>query len=115
MEYAIVMLLAALAIAFVTYPLLSRRFRYDLEDVFTLGDAKQLNYLNSKKALILENVKELDFEYEMGKLSEDDYARLRAGYLTEAEGVLQALDQLKIREEIEELIEGEVRTRRRIQ
>jgi hypothetical protein len=113
MVFAIVMLLAALAIAFVTYPLLARRYRYDLEDVFALGDTKQLNYLNSKKALVLENVKELDFEYEMGKLSDGDYARLRAGYLAEAEGVLQALDQLKIREEIEELIEGEVRTRRR--
>ena len=115
MEFVLMMLLAALAITFVTYPLVSKKFRYDLEDVFALGDTKQLNYLNSQKVLVLENVKELDFEYEMGKLSDDDYARLRAGYLAEAEGVLQALDQLKIKGEIEELIEGEVRKRRRIQ
>jgi hypothetical protein len=114
MEYAAIVLFAGVAAAAVIYPLVSRkRYLYDIEHVFSTGDVRQLNYLNGKKELVLENLKELDFEYEMGKLSEEDYSRLRQGYLAEAEEVVQAIDKLKIQAEIEQLIESDVRERRR--
>ncbi|UCG51851.1 MAG: hypothetical protein JSW58_17070 [Candidatus Latescibacterota bacterium] len=115
MEYIAIILFALAAIMFVTYPLFGRRRRfYEFEDVFDLGDIKQLDFLNSKKASINNNLRELDFEYEMGKLSEHDYTTLRAGYESEVESVEKAMDKLKIKKEIQELIESEVRSRRRI-
>lgn len=109
-------LIVVLGVIFVLLPLLSRRkYRFDPEDTFGLGDVRQLNYLNGKKATILENIKELDFDFEMGKLSDEDYSTLRNDYLKDAQDVVSAIEKLKIREEIEELIESEVKNRRRIQ
>jgi hypothetical protein len=114
MEYVAIVIFVGIAAAAAIHPLVSRkRYLYDIEHVFSTGDVRQLNYLNNKKELVLDNLKELDFEYEMGKLSEDDYARLRNGYLAEAQQVVQAIDRVKVRAEIEELIEGDVRERRR--
>jgi hypothetical protein len=74
----------------------------------------QLNSLNLKKARIEENARELEFEYQMGKLSEEDYSALRSGYASEAEEVTKAIDKFKTRVEIGDFIESEVRSRRRI-
>jgi hypothetical protein len=115
MEYVAITLVAIGVVVFVAYPLFGRKRRlYHIEDAFEAGDARQLHHLTFKKARIEENLRELDFEHEMGKLSEQDYAALREGYATEADEVAKAVDRFKIREEIEELIEGEVRSRRRI-
>ncbi len=114
MEYVLIGMLTASGILFVAYPMLAwRRYRFDVEDMFDLGDVRQLNYLNSKKAAILENLRELDFEYDMGKLSDEDYSAHRSEYLKQAQEVVRAIDKLKVTEEIEELIESDVRQRRR--
>ena len=116
MFYVLVGILAVIAIVFVVHPMASRRRHlYDLEGMFELGDVRQRRYLESKKAGILGNIKELDFDYEMGKLSDEDYHGLRTGYLAQAQETIEAIERLEIQEEIEELIEGEVRSRRRIQ
>lgn len=114
MEYLVIALISLTTAAFVLYPVLSpRRYLYDVENVFSTGDIRQLDFLNAKKQLVLDNLKDLEFEHQMDKLSEEDYARLRNDYLREAQEVVEAIDQLKVREEIENLIENEVRTRRR--
>ncbi len=116
MAFVIISLITLAGVMLILHPLVTRKkYRFEPEDTFAMGDVRQLNYLNGKKATILDNIKELDFDYEMGKLSEDDYAGLRADYLHEAQGVVKAIEQLRIREEIEELIESEVRNRRRTQ
>ena len=115
MEYVAITLIAIGVVVFVAYPLFGRKRRlYHLEDAFEAGDARQLNHLHFKKARIEENLRELDFEHEMGKLSEQDYAALREGYANEADEVAKAIDKHRVREEIEEMIETEVRSRRRI-
>ena len=115
MFYVLVGILAVFAIVFVVHPMVSRRRHlYDLEGMFELGDIRQRRYLEAKKTAILDNIKDLDFDYEMGKLSDEDYNGLRTGYLAHAQETIEAIDKLKIQQEIEELIESEVRSRRRI-
>jgi hypothetical protein len=115
MEYLAIVVIAVAAVVFITYPLFGRQRKlHQLDDMFEFGDTRQLNFLNLKKSRIEENLRELDFEHEMGKLSEQDYSALREGYVKEIEEISKALDRLKIKEEIEELIEDEVRSRRRI-
>ncbi|MDH3215407.1 MAG: hypothetical protein OEN01_03840 [Candidatus Krumholzibacteria bacterium] len=116
MEIAIIAAFTLIGVYLVIHPILTKnKYCAEFEDIFAFGDSRQLDYLNSKKALVLENIKELDFEYDMGKLSDEDYTALRHDYLKEAQETVQAIDKLKVREEIEELIESEVRSRRRIQ
>jgi hypothetical protein len=115
MEYVAVAIVAVAAVLFVSYPLFGRpRKLYDIESVFDSGDAAKLNQLRLKKARAEDNLRELEFEHQMGKLSDEDYAALREGYTKEMDEVTRSLDAHKVKEEIEDLIEKEVRTRRRI-
>ncbi len=112
MEYVAIVIVAAGVVAFIARPLFVRP---DLlgEDAVDLGNANQLNYLTAKKARIEENMRELEFERQMGKLSSEDYAALKDGYASEMEDVARAMERFKARQEIVDLIENEVRSRRR--
>ena len=81
-----------------------------------LGGAgqKKLNYLRSKKALVYDNIRDLEQEYEMGKLAEEDYNRLRSTLLLEAEEVVREIDDAQIKRDIDDLIEGDVEGHRRL-
>lgn len=116
MEYFVIALLGVGALVLIASPLFtSKRYLLYMEDMFDFGDERQMNYLNSRKQSVYENIRELDFEYEMGKLAEEDYSRVRQGYLMEAQETLKAIERIKIRKEIEDLIESDVRSRRRTQ
>lgn len=115
MEYILIAIAAVFVILLVSYPMTGRQRRlYRLEDMFETGDTKQLDFLNSKRVLVANNLRELEFEHEMGKLSDQDYDVLRRGYETELAGIDAAVDRLRIKKDIENLIEDEVRSRRRI-
>ena len=115
MEYVAIAICAAAAVLLVSYPLFGRQRKlYDIEGAFDFGGVAELNHLRLKKARVEDNLRELDFEHQMGKLSEQDYAALRDGYAKEMEDISRSLSARKVKEEIEDLIEKEVRTRRRI-
>ena len=48
-----------------------------------------------KKETIYENIKDLDFEYKMGKLSQGDYERLNQDYLREAYQVDSQIESIQ--------------------
>ena len=115
MEFIAVIIGAVFVILLVSYPLFGRqRQLHQMEDAFDFGDTRHLNFLNSEKASIANNIRELEFEHQMGKLSEQDYDALRQGYETDAGKIEGAIDKLRIKKDIEELIEKEVRSKRRI-
>jgi hypothetical protein len=115
MEYIAIVILGAAVTAFIGSPLFGRQKKlYHLEDAFEFTDTNQLNYLTSRKARIEENMRELEFEFQMGKLSGDDYAALKNDYTSEMEGVAKAMERFQTRQEIGDLIENEVRSKRRI-
>ena len=115
MEFAAVILVAVFVLLLVSYPLFGRQRRlHQMEDMFDLGDTRQLDFLNSKRASIANNISELEFEHQMGKLSEDDYETARRSYEAEIKKITSAIEKLQIRKEIENLIEDEVKSRRRI-
>ena len=109
-------LLTAAAFAFVVYPLVSpRRHLYYLDDMLGLGEQKKLNYLYSRRSVVYDNLRDLDNEFQMGKLSEADHTRLREGLLAEAAEIVREIDQAHIRREVEEAIEADARAQRRLQ
>ncbi len=52
-------------------------------------------HLELRKAQIYENLRDLQFEYRVGKLSDADYQQTKVGLQTELAGVLAEIDKLK--------------------
>ena len=52
-------------------------------------------HLEQRRARIYENLRDLNFEYKAGKLSEEDYAMQRAGLEDEAAAILAEMDAIE--------------------
>jgi len=53
------------------------------------------HHLETRKAAIYENLRDLQFEFRVGKLSEADYQRTKQGLQSELATVLAEIDELK--------------------
>ncbi|HUS07620.1 MAG TPA: hypothetical protein VMZ52_15040 [Bryobacteraceae bacterium] len=53
------------------------------------------HHLETRKAAIYENLRDLQFEYRVGKLSDADYQRTKLELQAELAGVLAEIDQVK--------------------
>lgn len=115
MNFLLIGVLAAAAFAFVVYPIVSpRRHLYYLDDMLGVGEQKKLNYLYARRSVVYENLRDLDNEFQMGKLTEEDHQKLRDGLMTEAAGIVKEIDEAHIRREVEDAIEADARAQRRI-
>jgi hypothetical protein len=72
----------------------------------------ELDRLLNRKAVVYSNLKDLEFEYKMGRLGESDFRRLEAGFKAEAAEILHNLDQLGIEKDLDEGIEQAVAARK---
>ena len=72
----------------------------------------ELDRLLNRKAILYSNIKDLEFEYKMGRLSDADFNRLDAGYKNEAALILQKLDQLGAEKNLDESIEKDISARK---
>lgn len=82
-------------------------------DALSLGE--RLSELESRREALYGAIKELEFDYRMGKLSEADYEELDASYKLEAISLLKEIDALKGLAgsvSLEDAIEEEVRRSR---
>lgn len=87
-------ILIFLAVAlYVFRPLLFTANNPNLVDIDS--HATNLKRLLRRKETIYENIKDLDFEYKMGKLSDEDYQRLHQDYLREAYGVVSQIESIQ--------------------
>lgn len=88
----IFVLLACLVSAFVVMPLLGGRSRS--------GSVRKLvhhraNDLEDRKQTLYAAIKDIEFDFEMGKLSEHDFQKLRQQYKDEAVQVLREIDNVQ--------------------
>lgn len=81
--------LILLTVLFVAYPLLQKS-RHQVS--FAINH--QNEDLLARKNEIYTAVRDIDFDYRMGKLSDEDYQTLREQYKQEAVKIMQALDRL---------------------
>jgi hypothetical protein len=115
LELSVIGICATLALVLVVFPIINpKKYLYFVDNLLGSGEEKKISYLQQKKTLVYDNIKDLDFEYDMGKLAESDYSRLRAGLMEEAETVVKEIDKAQIKREIDELIEHEVKKKRKI-
>jgi len=60
------------------------------------GSTKTLaNDLEDQKHTLYTSIKEIEFDFKMGKLSEEDFEELRTTYKNDAVAVLKRIDQIK--------------------
>jgi hypothetical protein len=52
-------------------------------------------HLEQRKEQIYENLRDLQFEYRVGKLSDEDYQKTKVGLQTELAGVLSEIDRVQ--------------------
>jgi rRNA maturation endonuclease Nob1 len=72
----------------------------------------ELDRLLNQKNVIYRNLRDLEFEHKMGRLSDADFQQLAAGYKHEAAAVLERLDQLDASQNLDEAIEKDIAARK---
>jgi hypothetical protein len=77
-----------------------------------LATESEWDPLLNRKAAVYGNLKDLEFEYKMGRLSDPDFQQLRAAYKNEAADILKSLDQLKIYKNLDAEIEKDISLRK---
>src|SRR5690242_1969766 len=81
-------LAAALVIGILVYTLLVR-----VKDIPDPVPVSPLQHLEDRKAAIYENLRDLQFEYRLGKLSDEDYQRTKLSLQKELAGVLREMEE----------------------
>ena len=84
------LILSSIVIILIAYPLILRR----TEETADSRSQKQRERLAQYYERVLRNIRDLDEDYALGKLDEDDYRRDRAVWLERGAEALKALDQI---------------------
>jgi hypothetical protein len=95
---------------FVLMPLFDPRLKADRAELLGLDAAA---ILEERKGVIYENIRELEFEHDTGKVSEEDYAGLRRELMGEAVEVLKKMEAAPRRERFDRIIDLELERMRR--
>lgn len=103
MTVFVALVLAVLTFAFIVYPLFKQRSR----SVDLVKDEK-LQELHSKRDTTYSMLKELEFDFQSGYLTEEDYQDLETRYKTKAISILRDIDDLEKSSEVEEEIERQI-------
>jgi hypothetical protein len=69
--------------------------------------------LQRKKEVVLGNIQDLDFEYKCGKLSEEDYQKIRGEMSAEAAKVFQDIEAIESEADLDALIRRELTARQK--
>ncbi len=102
MELILIAVLVVVVIAFIAYPLLKG------EDDQATTTPNALDSLIAQRDSAYDAIRDLDFDYQMGKLSQADYEQLRDRYKARAAQALQKIDAVAGTAGAGERIEDEV-------
>jgi len=75
-------------------------------DVTLLGDLKR------RRLVVYDNLKDLEFEFQSGKIARQDYDALRTNYLGEAAGLMAATQEAELLKQDDAVVEREIAARR---
>lgn len=87
----IVIICALLAVGAIGFTLLVRERDIPPAPV----ENPELKHLETRRQVLYENLKDLQFEYIQGKLSETDYQSVKSGFLNDLAGVMASIEQLQ--------------------
>ncbi len=108
MTVFIAILLTVLAFTFVTYPFFRRK-----PPLVDAGEDEKLRELHSRRDTSYSMLKELEFDFQSGILTDEDYQNLETRYKRKAISLLRDIDGLEKGTEVEEEIEKQILELRR--
>ena len=76
------------------------------QDVTLLGDLKR------RRLVVYDNLQDLEFEFQSGKIAREDYEALRTNYLGEAAGLMAATQEAELLKKDDTVVEREIAARR---
>ncbi|MFQ5707883.1 MAG: zinc ribbon domain-containing protein [bacterium] len=97
MTEIIFILLAAATSFLIAYPIVQSKEKKELWR--QAHSNHRANDLEENKNNIYAAIKDIEFDYRMGKLSEEDFRQLRQQYKDEAIGLLKKIDQFQRRKQ----------------
>lgn len=105
---------SAAALVFVAYPLLkSKKHLISPDGLYDSPKGKILSHVFSRKNMVENNIKDLELEHEMGKLSGADFESLRDQLLTELNKMIEEIKRLETPDGLDDLVEREIKARSR--
>lgn len=113
MVEAVAFLLIIGTILYVGLPLFRSKTAHKVGSLQPLQKQRAEDLL-SRKETLYSTLKDLDFDYKMGKLSPEDYEELKRQYEGEAISLLQEMDALSNRSLLDEQLEAEISTYRQV-
>src|SRR6478672_794172 len=108
MTYLLCSILGGAVLGAICVPL----FRRDNSLESAIIEETEWDLLQRKKEVILGNMQDLDFEYKCGKLSDQDYQRIRGEMTAEAALVLQEIEHIESTKDLDALIRREISARK---
>lgn len=94
METIPALVIALLAAIFISLPFFIRTGGGSGDEYFPDRRAEKLKDLNSRKDSLLTAIKDIEFDYGLGKLTRDDYEELHGRYRIEAASLLKEIDSI---------------------
>lgn len=58
----------------------------------------ELKHLETRRQVLYDNLKDLQFEYHQGKLTDEDYQTLKQGFLYDLAGVMDSIERIGLRQ-----------------
>lgn len=108
MTIFVAILLTVITFAFVIYPLFKQRL-----PSADSAEGEKRRELDSRRDTSYSMLKELEFDFQSGILSKEDYNDLEARYRGKAISILRSIDEFENSADVEEEIEKEVQELRR--
>ncbi len=108
MIIAAALLLTVLTFAFIIYPLLKQKSRS-----VDSAEGEELQELHSKRDTTYSMLKELEFDFKSGVLTDEDYRNLEASYKKKAVSILKDIDNVEKDSDVEKEIETQILELRR--
>lgn len=103
---AAILIILIVVVSWVSLPLL----RSERREVFSFRKRRKHDEqtLQEKKEDVYAAMKEMEFDFEMGKISEEDYQELRSQYKVKALEILKELDHIEKDDDLDAAIEREI-------
>ena len=95
-------------LVYVAVPLLSAETAGDVlpTDVTVVSDLKR------RRLVVYDNLRDLEFEFQSGKIARQDYEGLRTSYMGEAAGLMAATQEAELLKQDDAVVEREIAARR---
>ncbi len=111
MEKAFILILSLAVAIFVALPFFRKRLDESSRAQSSAAEIEdpikdRLRKLNLEKESIFAAIKEIDFDYDLGKLSKDDYDELQKKYKLQAASILKEIDKVSIKADESDLVDA---------